>query len=379
MARMSFSTNFVTIIVLLFSTIPLHFVQTAKILFLIPMSTTSEKHFFEPLILQLASGSLGHNLTVVTNIPSPTPHPNITEIVPISVAEVFGKVTDVGLISDLFWDLIFWDMTRYVGSLDKIYSHPDFQPVMSQKYDLIFTNTFFGQAFYGLIYQNGGPFILLHSFSVSNYFLKDWGLWAPPSHIPYPLLDFTDQMGFWERVVNFLMDWAVYIQVEWCQIPLFEDVYRRHLGAGLPSVKEIQRNGSLLMTNTHFLSTYHRPLMPDVVEIGGLHCRKAKPLLKDLEDFVGKEAAPHGFILFSFGTVVPGSSLPVEIRHKFLRVFSRLKERVLWKFEDEEQTLVINKDGTAEPLPDNVLLKKWFPQQDILGALWFESLNYLKN
>ena len=49
--------------------------------------------------------------------------------------------------------------------------------------------------------------------------------------------------------------------------------------------------------------------------------------------------------------------MPEEYRQKFLNVFSKLKQRVIWKWETEDMT----------GLPPNVKLSKWLPQQDILG------------
>ena len=44
-------------------------------------------------------------------------------------------------------------------------------------------------------------------------------------------------------------------------------------------------------------------------------------------------------------------------RNAFLSVFSKLKQKILWKWETE----------TMEGLPYNVKLSKWLPQQDIIG------------
>jgi len=54
---------------------------------------------------------------------------------------------------------------------------------------------------------------------------------------------------------------------------------------------------------------------------------------------------------------VTGASLPEETRKMFSNVFSRLKQRVLWKWDNE----------TMPDLPANVKLGTWLPQQDILG------------
>jgi len=49
--------------------------------------------------------------------------------------------------------------------------------------------------------------------------------------------------------------------------------------------------------------------------------------------------------------------MPEQKRQIFLNVFSKLKQRVIWKFESE----------TIPDLPPNVMLSKWVPQQDLLG------------
>jgi glucuronosyltransferase len=74
-----------------------------------------------------------------------------------------------------------------------------------------------------------------------------------------------------------------------------------------------------------------------------------------LENFIS--GAKDGAIYFSLGSVVKGTTLPEDTRKIFLNVFSRLKQRVLWKWETD----------SMPDLPPNVKLGKWLPQQDILG------------
>ncbi|CAG7700171.1 unnamed protein product, partial [Allacma fusca] len=44
------------------------------------------------------------------------------------------------------------------------------------------------------------------------------------------------------------------------------------------------------------------PVLPDVVEIGGGHCKPGKPLPKDIEEFISK--GQNGFVFFSLGSIV---------------------------------------------------------------------------
>ncbi len=59
--------------------------------------------------------------------------------------------------------------------------------------------------------------------------------------------------------------------------------------------------------------------------------------------------------------MLTASDLPEDKRQILIKVFSRLKQRVLWKWETEHM----------EGKPDNVMLKKWLPQQDILGEMCY--------
>ncbi|CAG7819184.1 unnamed protein product, partial [Allacma fusca] len=180
------------------------------------------------------------------------------------------------------------------------------------------------------------------------------GNWLPPSVVPNPLLPFSDRMSFYERVVTIALDWLFILGRDYEVAPLYEKMYRKYLGDDIPSVSEIEGNISLLFMNSFSNFPAPRPTLPDVIEVGGMHARPAKPLPKDLEDFVS--GAEHGFIYFSFGSIIKANVFPESTRKIFLNVFSRLKQRVLWKWDED-----------MSDVPPNVKLGKWLPQQDILG------------
>lgn len=66
--------------------------------------------------------------------------------------------------------------------------------------------------------------------------------------------------------------------------------------------------------------------------------------------------ASHGVIYFSMGTMVKSKTMPREFKRGLLKVFSELKQTVIWKFEEK-----------MEDVPKNVHIVKWAPQQSILG------------
>jgi hypothetical protein len=75
------------------------------------------------------------------------------------------------------------------------------------------------------------------------------------------------------------------------------------------------------------------------------------------------DEAPEGVIYFSMGTNLQSSMMPESKRNAFLKVFSKLKQQVLWKWETD----------TLPGQPENVKLGKWLPQSDILGKLWYRN------
>lgn len=75
-----------------------------------------------------------------------------------------------------------------------------------------------------------------------------------------------------------------------------------------------------------------------------------------IQDFLSS-GGDDGFILFSLGTYLPSSAMSPQKRAIFVNVFSRLKQKVIWKYESND----------IPDLQKNILLSKYLPQQDLLG------------
>lgn len=71
------------------------------------------------------------------------------------------------------------------------------------------------------------------------------------------------------------------------------------------------------------------------------------------------DTAKDGVVYFSLGSVVKSSKMPVERVAQLISELSKIKQTVLWKWEDDK----------VPDLPKNVIVRKWFPQNDILGKL----------
>ncbi|VVC34030.1 UDP-glucuronosyl/UDP-glucosyltransferase [Cinara cedri] len=110
---------------------------------------------------------------------------------------------------------------------------------------------------------------------------------------------------------------------------------------------------SIVFTNGHFVSHPSRPISPNTVSVGGIHLKPPETLPKDVLEFI--EGSAHGAVLFTFGSTVLMSSVPDDIKTAFLDALAELPQRVLLKYE-----------GELKNKPDNVMIRKWFPQRDVL-------------
>jgi glucuronosyltransferase len=124
---------------------------------------------------------------------------------------------------------------------------------------------------------------------------------------------------------------------------------------GSPTVKEVQDKVSLFFTNTHPATDYIAPTLPFLKYLGGLTIKEPKPLPKDLEDFMNG-SGEHGVILVSFGSIVPEDIMPEPAKRARVEAFSRIPQRVIWKYR-----------GELPGLTPNVKLVGWMPQQAILA------------
>ncbi|XP_055153410.1 UDP-glucuronosyltransferase 2B30-like isoform X4 [Symphalangus syndactylus] len=99
---------------------------------------------------------------------------------------------------------------------------------------------------------------------------------------------------------------------------------------------------------------FPHPVLPNVEFVGGLHCKPAKPLPKEMEEFV-QSSGENGVVVFSLGSMV--SNMSEERANVIASALAKIPQKVLWRFDG-------NKPDT---LGLNTQLYKWIPQNDLLG------------
>lgn len=83
--------------------------------------------------------------------------------------------------------------------------------------------------------------------------------------------------------------------------------------------------------------------------------------LQDVKKFM--DGAKDGVVYFSLGSTFKSSEIPKDYLKVFLKVFAEVKQRVIWKWDDD----------SLPGKSNNVMISKWLPQADILGKLTIQS------
>ncbi|XP_022814659.1 UDP-glucuronosyltransferase 2B19-like isoform X1 [Spodoptera litura] len=334
-----------------------------KILALLPYPGKSHFMVFEPILEELARR--GHHVTVVSFFPSASPQANRRDVSLVGLAPLNVEVINLQdfdnptfLSSKLQFSLISNIMAFNLQLCQTVLYSDIFEEFVKGEgaYDVVLSEHFHTDCMMGIVHNYRAPSVALMSCALTPWAFSRFGADDNPAVFPSMVLPLVDEMSFLEKLVNafnvnFYKYWHSYATRN------EQKLVETRLGRKLPPLNELAKNASVVLVNTHHTLNGVRVLPPSVVEVGGIHLhnKTVKPLPENLERWVSESR--HGFILFSFGSLIRGSSLPPKRSEAILKVFARLPQRVLWKWETED----------IKGLPDNVLVLKWLPQYDLLN------------
>ncbi|XP_041573227.2 UDP-glucuronosyltransferase 1A1-like [Taeniopygia guttata] len=92
----------------------------------------------------------------------------------------------------------------------------------------------------------------------------------PPSYVPRGFSQFTDHMTFFQRVKNLLFDTQNLFLCDFAFEP-YSKLASEFLQQDV-TVQDLLRKGSVWLLRLDFVLDYPRPLMPNIIPIGGANC-----------------------------------------------------------------------------------------------------------
>ncbi|XP_017101692.3 UDP-glycosyltransferase UGT5-like [Drosophila bipectinata] len=323
-----------------------------------PSAASSHYHVGFSLVKGLANA--GHNITLISAFEQKNPVENIRDVTALGIHKAMEEhVRNLVKNSNRTWShpLDLYNMGLKITEA-LLNDSSVLELVQSnQTFDAVIAEVFLNEAQLGLAEHFKAPLIALSAVGAMPAHADLVGTPFTSSYIPHALLHFTDHMNLWERLVNFVFVTFSYSLHNFFVLPQQKTLYRKYFPKNELDFYEMRRNTDLVLVNEHASLLYPRPFAPNMIPVGGMHINRQppQPLPENIRQFI--EEAEHGVIYCSLGSNVKSKTLPLEKRQAFLETFSKLKQRILWKFEDSD----------LPGRPDNVFISDWFPQDDILA------------
>lgn len=252
--------------------------RPANILAIFPHPGKTHVDVFKPLVLQLASR--GHSLTVLSFFPEKTPIANYTDISLVGEVPIFMNAIPLEYVKDLTPRSNF-ELTMDVGynSCKRLMKTKQIQDLIKSenKYDLIIIELFNSDCFFSIVDVLKVPHIGISScmtFPHHHHRIGNPDSFSFASNVMTP---YSSHMTLSERLMNTVN--TIAMQVFWIYYCRRRDqeIVDRDVGRGV-SLERSTDDISLVLVNSHHSIHGSRPLVPGLIEVGGLNIVPSKPV-----------------------------------------------------------------------------------------------------
>ncbi|XP_023199538.1 UDP-glucuronosyltransferase 2C1-like isoform X3 [Xiphophorus maculatus] len=200
----------------------------------------------------------------------------------------------------------------------------------------------------------GIPLVFSLRFSLAHNWERMCGqLPAPPSFVPGVMSKLTDKMDFSERLWNVLFYALQDVVIDHVMWNMFDEYYSEVKGTPT-SACELMGKADIWLLRTYWDFDFPRPFLPNFKFVGGIHCKPAKPLPKDMEEFV-QSSGENGIVVFTLGSMI--KNVTTEKANLIASALAQLPQKVLWRYNGEK----------PKTLGSNTRIFSWIPQNDLLG------------
>ncbi|XP_030377799.1 UDP-glucuronosyltransferase 1-1-like [Scaptodrosophila lebanonensis] len=314
----------------------------------------------------------GHNVTVVTALKPPITHKDINIVrVPLSEEDQKKMSASIGSMASNDNTNVVAMMFRTLGQMRFMFDKTrdiTMSPIVTDlyenkgnKFDLVIVGFFINNYQLGIAHKLKTPVVITSAMPLSEMFSHMVGNPSELSYVPTfnMAVDHGQTLTFKQRLTSYLTSFGFSIfsiVLENQNLKYYKQIFGDD--PNMPRYQDLTKNISLIFFNSHAISEGPiRPNVPAVIEVGGIQIKdQPDPLPKNIAEFL--DTAPNDAILLSLGSNVQGEHLKPETVQKMFNVLSKLKQRVVWKWENLDKT-----PGKSS----NILFSKWLPQDDILA------------
>lgn len=272
------------LLVLLLNTFLL--VESYNILVVLPLPVRSITVTFKSLFKSLATR--GHNLTVISHFMEKDVMQNLS-VIPLDDYHMFG---DIKTTSDDSFPRINRLKRQYESPktynyfsyrvCELVFANEDVQKLYNSdsSFHLVILNVYHTECYYQFAKRFKSPVIGIHATIMMPWSPQRFGLPENPAVVPNGLFAFEKYMNFLERVANSFVTWSHLLYYNLFMITNDKKVMEQYFGPDYNSLEDLIRSTSLYLLHTHFTVNFPRVLLPNIIEVGGIHIGESKPLSK---------------------------------------------------------------------------------------------------
>ena len=255
----------------------------ARIVVIYAMSSKSHIFAVMPLVEELAER--GHQVTFIS--PFKGIAKNVKDVREITLPKAAKIVEDTSVI-DWFamqksgkaqmFSMFYFIKGFSLQCAEEILTHPEFLDIVKKRdVDLFMVDGYFHEFLYPVFDLMKVPFISHGSSSAFPATLSAMGIPVQYAAVPSPFTDFSNQMTFFQRMLNVVADKTFKIVHELYVLKDMNAIVQKHF-PGARHITEMEGEASIHLVNSHPMTNWVRSLSPAVVPLGALHTRPAKPL-----------------------------------------------------------------------------------------------------
>lgn len=261
------------------------YVGAYSIFAVFPLPARSIFITFKPLVKALARK--GHHLTVLTHFGSGENITNYKEITLkgktiLSGSNIFANpytTKKKQIMKQRLFPVILSDLSHSV--CDSIFTNEDIVELLNKNatFDVVILPVFQTECVYQLAKIFQSSVVAFHSTVMVSWTADRLGLPLNPAIVPNNFLPMGSDMSFLERLENTFVTWSHLLYYYTIMLPLDKNVVEKYFGVGETiGFDDVIYNTSLFMVNAHFSVNLPRLLLPNVIEVGGIHIGKAMSL-----------------------------------------------------------------------------------------------------
>ncbi|GLV35854.1 UDP-glycosyltransferase family 35 member B1 [Carabus blaptoides fortunei] len=250
----------------------------ARILAIFPVPAPSHNILAVRLMKELVGR--GHEVTMVSPYQQ-TETENYNAILLTGLAKRLEMRKDISkMLKESYFTMFQHATQMFTRYTQSTLNHTNFQKLLKSnvKFDLIITQATFNEALVGVGYHFSAPVILLSTMNTDLPVYNYVGIPTSGSTLPCLTLGFTGVMTFPQRLLNTAVSWGMDLYHQFYHLRVHNKLLHQYF-PDAPELQDVLRKYvALVLLNSDPSFDIVKPLVPNMIHIGGYHVEEPKEL-----------------------------------------------------------------------------------------------------